>query len=205
MAIPLQGQKKKKLIQNSISFLSYYAISNISDGVVAMAMELEPDYTSKMQCNVHYSKHSRIAVKAQKYVQCSCPFEWINLRSPEPNQNFLFQKQYTDLFALAAEDETSGVGRRGTSGRGRKPPPAKKETNNTNSSNKKNSEPVYNSSDESSEVGSVSNIWRRMPYNPQSFWTKINRSCRKLKKIINFFCFRRIGTNPELVREEKRP
>lgn len=61
------------------------------------------------------------------------------------------QKQYTDLFALAAEDDTSGVGRRGTSGRGRKPPPAKKETNSTNS-NKKNSEPVYNSSDESSEV-----------------------------------------------------
>ena len=52
---------------------------------------------------------------------------------------------------MAAEDETSGVGRRGTSGRGRKPAPAKKETNSTNSSNKK-SEPVYNSSDESSEV-----------------------------------------------------
>lgn len=62
------------------------------------------------------------------------------------------QKQYTDLFALAAEDDTSGVGRRGTSGRGRKPPPSKKDTNSTNSSNKKNSEPVYNSSDESSEV-----------------------------------------------------
>lgn len=54
---------------------------------------------------------------------------------------------------MAAEDDTSGVGRRGTSGRGRKPPQTKKETNNTNSSNKKNSEPVYNSSDESSEVG----------------------------------------------------
>ncbi|XP_055295338.1 integrator complex subunit 3 homolog [Sitodiplosis mosellana] len=61
------------------------------------------------------------------------------------------KKQYTDLFALAAEDDTSGVGRRGTSGRGRKTAPAKKETNSTNSSNKKNSEPVYNSSDESSE------------------------------------------------------
>lgn len=53
---------------------------------------------------------------------------------------------------MAAEDDTSGVGRRGTSGRGRKLPPAKKETNSTNSSSKKNSEPVYNSSDESSEV-----------------------------------------------------
>lgn len=66
--------------------------------------------------------------------------------------SYSLQKQYTDLFALAAEDDTSGVGRRGTSGRGRKPAPAKKETNSTNSSNKKNSEPVYNSSDESSEV-----------------------------------------------------
>lgn len=68
--------------------------------------------------------------------------------------SLISQKQYTDLFALAAEDDTSGVGRRGTSGRGRKPPPAKKETNSTNSSNKKNADPiiVYNTSDESSEV-----------------------------------------------------
>lgn len=40
------------------------------------------------------------------------------------------QKQYSDLFGLAAEDEgTSVVGRRGASGRGRKPAPSKKETN----------------------------------------------------------------------------
>lgn len=63
------------------------------------------------------------------------------------------QKQYTDLFALAAEDDTSGVGRRGTSGRGRKPAANKKESN-INSNSKKNNEPINNvySSDESSEV-----------------------------------------------------
>lgn len=58
---------------------------------------------------------------------------------------------------MAAEDETSSVGRRGTSGRGRKPPPNKKETNNSSNSNsKKNSEPinntVFSSDDESSDV-----------------------------------------------------
>lgn len=65
------------------------------------------------------------------------------------------QKQYSDLFALAAEDETSGVGRRGTSGRGRKQQPNKKETNSTNANSKKNSEPinnVFSSDEESSEV-----------------------------------------------------
>lgn len=71
-------------------------------------------------------------------------------------QNFLFyyQKQYSDLFALAAEDDTSGVGRRGTSGRGRKPPASKKDFNSSNSNNKKNSEPInnYSSDEESSEV-----------------------------------------------------
>lgn len=68
---------------------------------------------------------------------------------------FWLQKQYSDLFALAAEDDTTGVGRRGTSGRGRKPPANKKESNSSNSHSKKNSEPINNiySSDEvSSEV-----------------------------------------------------
>jgi integrator complex subunit 3 len=68
-----------------------------------------------------------------------------------------FQKQFNDLFALAAEDETTGtVSRRGTSSRGRKQAPSKKDSNSTsnNSSNKKNSEPVNNaySSEESSDV-----------------------------------------------------
>lgn len=68
------------------------------------------------------------------------------------------QKQYSDLFALAAEDDTSGVGRRGTSGRGRKPPANKKDANSSNSNNKKNSEPinnVYSSDGESSEVSGI--------------------------------------------------
>lgn len=58
------------------------------------------------------------------------------------------------MFALAAEDDTSGVGRRGTSGRGRKPPASKKDFNSSNSNNKKNSEPInnYSSDEESSEV-----------------------------------------------------
>lgn len=86
-------------------------------------------------------------VSTGKWAEITVFFSWFFLHS---------KKQYTDLFALAAEDDTSGVGRRGTSGRGRKPPLAKKETNSTNS-NKKNSEPVYNSSDESSEVWSSYN------------------------------------------------
>ncbi|XP_067625597.1 integrator complex subunit 3 homolog isoform X2 [Eurosta solidaginis] len=64
------------------------------------------------------------------------------------------QKQYSDLFALAAEDETTAVGRRGGSGRGRKQPTSKKDINNHNASNKKNSDPVktiYSSDEESSE------------------------------------------------------
>lgn len=58
------------------------------------------------------------------------------------------------MFGLAAEDDTSGVGRRGTSGRGRKPPASKKDFNSSNSNNKKNSEPInnYSSDEESSEV-----------------------------------------------------
>lgn len=125
-----------------------------------MVTELEPDYTYKMQCKEHYNKLFQIVVMAQKYVHRIDSesnvlfFSMINSKIFQLLILFFRfrQKQYTDLFALAAEDDTSGVGRRGTSGRGRKPPPAKKETNSTNSSNKKNSEPVYNSSDESSEV-----------------------------------------------------
>lgn len=69
-----------------------------------------------------------------------------------------FQKQYSDLFALAAEDETTAVGRRGGSGRGRKQPNSKKDNASQNNSNKKNVDPVktiYTSDDESSEVSWV--------------------------------------------------
>lgn len=65
------------------------------------------------------------------------------------------QKQYSDLFALAAEDDTSSVSRRGERGRGRKPASSKKEANNSMGMNKKNQEAsaatVY-SSEEDSEV-----------------------------------------------------
>uniref|UniRef100_A0A1A9V9I8 SOSS complex subunit A homolog n=1 Tax=Glossina austeni TaxID=7395 RepID=A0A1A9V9I8_GLOAU len=64
------------------------------------------------------------------------------------------KKQYSDLFALAAEDETTAVGRRGGSGRGRKQPTSKKDTSNQSNSNKKNSDPVktiYSSDEDSSE------------------------------------------------------
>lgn len=85
------------------------------------------------------------------------------------------QKQYTDLFALAAEDETSGVGRRG-GGRGRKPPPAKKETNSTNSSSsKKNAEPAYNSSDDTSEV-SERRVWLVVQEFTKKFYLMINNN-----------------------------
>lgn len=50
------------------------------------------------------------------------------------------------------------MGRRGTSGRGRKPPLYKKDTNSTNSNNKKIAEPinnVFSSDDESSEVSDI--------------------------------------------------
>lgn len=74
--------------------------------------------------------------------------------------NNIEQKQYADLFALAAEDETSGVGRRGGSARGRRPPPNKKDTNSTNSNSKKNAEPINNvySSDEQSSDVSMNNV-----------------------------------------------
>ncbi|XP_050319375.1 integrator complex subunit 3 homolog [Bactrocera neohumeralis] len=76
------------------------------------------------------------------------------LQAAYTHSNESTKKQYSDLFALAAEDETTAVGRRGGSGRGRKQPTSKKDTNNHNASNKKNSDPVktiYSSDEESSE------------------------------------------------------
>ncbi|XP_055859113.1 integrator complex subunit 3 homolog [Episyrphus balteatus] len=64
------------------------------------------------------------------------------------------KKQYSDLFALAAEEDTTAVGRRGGSGRGRKPPTNKKESNNSGSNAKKTSDPIktmYTSDEDSSE------------------------------------------------------
>lgn len=67
---------------------------------------------------------------------------------------FALQKQFSDLFALAAEDEATGtVSRRGTSSRGRKAP-TKKETSVNNSASKKSTDNTSNkySSGESSDV-----------------------------------------------------
>jgi len=56
---------------------------------------------------------------------------------------------------LAAEDETTAVGRHGGSGRGRKQPVGKKDSNSHSAGNKKNSDVVktiYSSDENSSEV-----------------------------------------------------
>lgn len=56
---------------------------------------------------------------------------------------------------MAAEDETTAVGRRGGSGRGRKQPIGKKDPNNHSAGNKKNSDivkTIYSSDENSSEV-----------------------------------------------------
>lgn len=56
---------------------------------------------------------------------------------------------------MAAEDETTAVGRRGGSGRGRKQPTSKKDSSNSSSNSKKNADPVktiYTSDEDSSEV-----------------------------------------------------
>ncbi|XP_058820885.1 integrator complex subunit 3 homolog isoform X2 [Topomyia yanbarensis] len=62
------------------------------------------------------------------------------------------KKHFSDLFALAAEEETAGaVGRRSTSSRGRKPPASKKETSALSSNTKKNAEYSF-ASDDSTDV-----------------------------------------------------
>ncbi|XP_043064776.1 integrator complex subunit 3 homolog isoform X2 [Drosophila ficusphila] len=78
------------------------------------------------------------------------------LQTAYSHSNESTKKQFSDLFALAAEDDTTAVGRRGGSGRGRKQPVSKKETLIHNSSNKKNSEiskTIFSSDENSSEIG----------------------------------------------------
>lgn len=79
--------------------------------------------------------------------------------------NFIFsvsfqsQKQFSELFSLAVEDETT-VNRRGTSSRGGRKAPAKKETSTTNSNSSSTRKSAENSkakadaysSEESSDV-----------------------------------------------------
>ncbi|XP_037731584.1 integrator complex subunit 3 homolog isoform X4 [Drosophila subpulchrella] len=76
------------------------------------------------------------------------------LQSAYSHSNEGTKKQYSDLFALAAEDDTTAVGRRGGSGRGRKQVVNKKDSNNHSSSSKKNTEivkTIYSSDENSSE------------------------------------------------------
>ncbi|XP_030386762.1 integrator complex subunit 3 homolog isoform X2 [Scaptodrosophila lebanonensis] len=96
------------------------------------------------------------------------------LQSAYSHSNEITKKQFSDLFALAAEDETTAVGRRGGSGRGRKQPLSKKDSNNQNAGNKKISDVVKNiySSDENSS---------------EEDWSKhkITQAAKKRKKPIN--------------------
>ncbi|EDV59943.1 integrator complex subunit 3 homolog [Drosophila erecta] len=74
------------------------------------------------------------------------------LQSAYSHSNDSTKKQFSDLFALAAEEDTT-VGRRGGSGRGRKQPGSKKDVNNHGTS-KKTAEMVktiYSSDENSSE------------------------------------------------------
>jgi len=69
------------------------------------------------------------------------------------------QKQYSDPFAPAAEDDTTVVGRCGGSGRGRKQVVNKKDSNTHSSSSKKNSEivkTIYSFDENSCDVCKIS-------------------------------------------------
>ncbi|KAH8240296.1 hypothetical protein KR038_007545 [Drosophila bunnanda] len=96
------------------------------------------------------------------------------LQAAYSHSNESTKKQFSDLFALAAEDETTAVGRRGGSGRGRKQPVSKKDNNNHSTSNKKNSElvkTIYSSDENSSEED-----WSKH---------KITQAAKKRKKAVN--------------------
>ncbi|KAH8241921.1 hypothetical protein KR032_009233 [Drosophila birchii] len=95
------------------------------------------------------------------------------LQAAYSHSNESTKKQFSDLFALAAEDETTAVGRRGGSGRGRKQPVGKKDGNN-HSSNKKSSEQVktiYSTDENSSEED-----WSKH---------KMTQAAKKRKKTVN--------------------
>ncbi|KAH8375711.1 hypothetical protein KR009_006738 [Drosophila setifemur] len=76
------------------------------------------------------------------------------LQSAYSHSNESTKKQFSDLFALAAEDETTAVGRRGGNSRGRKQTVGKKDSSNQSTTNKKTSEVVKTiySSDENSSA-----------------------------------------------------
>lgn len=65
-----------------------------------------------------------------------------------------FQKQFSELFSLAVEDETAVSGRRGTSSRGGRKPPTKKESNSNSNSNTRTTKSSEHNSKYSSEESS---------------------------------------------------
>ncbi|XP_055593273.1 integrator complex subunit 3 homolog [Uranotaenia lowii] len=72
------------------------------------------------------------------------------------------KKHFADLFALAAEDETTAtVGRRSTSSRGRKPPASKKDSASSNSNSKKNQDNSFASDDSTDEDWSKQKYGKR--------------------------------------------
>ncbi|ALC39164.1 IntS3 [Drosophila busckii] len=96
------------------------------------------------------------------------------LQSAYSHSNESTKKQFSDLFSLAAEDETTAVGRRGGSGRGRKQPVGKKDSNNHSAGNKKNSDAVkiiFSSDENSSEED-----WSKL---------KVTQAAKKRKKAVN--------------------
>ncbi|XP_070068690.1 integrator complex subunit 3 homolog isoform X1 [Drosophila takahashii] len=96
------------------------------------------------------------------------------LQSAYSHSNDGTKKQYSDLFALAAEDDTTAVGRRGGSGRGRKQPVSKKDSNNHSTTSKKNAEIVktlYSTDENSSEED-----WSK---------PKLTQAAKRRKKAIN--------------------
>lgn len=65
---PSQVSLTKKMFSFLWKSFSCSVIWNIFGGVAGMGMGQEPDYMYKMQCNVPFNKHFRIAVIAQRYV-----------------------------------------------------------------------------------------------------------------------------------------
>lgn len=96
------------------------------------------------KCSEHFSRRSGTARKHKKWVAVAS--------NSNPTHCRWFQKQFSELFSLAVEDEMT-VSRRSTSNRGGRKPPTKKESNSNSTSNKKSSEANNKySSEESSDV-----------------------------------------------------
>ncbi|KAI8118725.1 hypothetical protein FF38_07295 [Lucilia cuprina] len=115
------------------------------------AMNSTPSADQVLNHLEHYRRSCRHGTGTGLYVHDTMQRA---LQTAYTHSNESTKKQYSDLFALAAEDETTAVGRRGGSSRGRKQPTSKKDSSNSNSNSKKNSDPVktiFSSDEDSSE------------------------------------------------------